>query len=81
MGKRREEREMKGGPRNVQTRSRQLLTPKLILGPPSTAVVEDDSLKVAVNNMLYQEHQTAVNKMKRPANRGRNALYFNIDRA
>ena len=65
--KRKEERDMKAATRNQQTKSSQLLTPKLIVGAPTTAVVEADTLKDAVNNMLYQEHQTAVDKMKRPA--------------
>ena len=58
---------MKAAARNQQTKSSQLQTPKLIVGAPTTAVAEADTLKDAVNNMLYQEHQTAVDKMKRPA--------------
>lgn len=48
-------------------------------GQPA-ASTEAESLKCAVN-MLYQEHQMAVNKMKRPMDRGRNTLNLNGDKA
>ena len=66
---------------NLLTKSSQMLAPKLLLGPRQPAAPTDaETLNHAVNR-LYQEHQMAVNKMKKPTDRGRNTLNLNGSKA